>query len=412
MNELAVFGGTPVRTKKWGDWPIISQDEIDCVNSVFQSNVFTGFRAGNYDGGTNVVNFEQDVCKETGSKFAVSFDTWSNGLYAILLALGVKPGDEVILPGYTMTACASMVLACGAVPIFVDTEPEKCWMSTELVKKAVTDRTVAVMVVHLFGFPSSMKDLSDFCTEKDIWLIEDCAQSPLSYLDGQRCGLIGDVGGFSFTQNKLVMSGEGGCAITNDPKINNALRYIRNHGEVSTFPEIRNKFDMYYTNIPGFNFRMTEMSAALARSNYKKLNSEVEHRRNLARYLNDELKDINGIKTFLPDLVDCSSYFLYPVLYKGRSKKSDVCHALRLEGINVLDGYCKPIYRQTLYSTDPAWSIMAHSDLNKYKPEYFPNTECLQYKELMIFQDVRNPHDINDMKDIVDAIKKVINFYR
>lgn len=410
---LAIHGGTPVRSKAWGDWPIITEADKKAVMSVFDANCFTGFRAGQYDGGPKVKELEQKIANHTGSAHAISFDTWSNGIFAILLALGIKPGDEVILPTYTMTACASMIIACGAVPIFVDIDKSTCNISPELIQNAITLKTKAIMAVHLFGFSSDIEKISKIAEYYDLWLIEDCAQSPYTFFNNKRCGTFGDVGGFSFTQNKHVMSGEGGCAITNNEQINNSLRYLRNHGEVCTFPELSQNFATNLVRkegLPGFNFRMTEMSAALACSQWDSLLKETQHRQLLSSFLNEEFKSITNIDIFQQDNYN-SSYFLYPLRYTGKASKSTICKAINAEGINVLDGYCKPIYRQSLYSSFLPWSIKEYGNLSNYLPNNFPNTELIQYNELLVFTDVRSPNTLDDMKDIVMAVKKVLKFY-
>lgn len=404
----------PIRTKPWGNWPITDDSDFEAVKSVFQENCFTGFRAGNYDGGRFVKELESNVCKTTLSEYAISFDTWSNGILAILNSIAIRPGDEVILPAYTMTACASMILALGGVPIFVDIDMNSGCLLPDEVNRAVTDKTVAIMVVHLFGFAADMSKIMQIADNYGLWVIEDCAQAPFTLYKWKLCGTIGDVGGFSFTQNKHVMAGEGGCAITNNEAMNNSLRYSRNHGEVTTVTECSQDYStkLIEPGIVGFNFRMTEMAAALANNQYCKLQAEVKHRQKLAMWLDNQMCNIPHLQLMSPDYLQNSSYFLYTVRYTGTTvSKKHICDALIAENIPVLDGYCKPIYRQNIYSVFPTWSLQEFGNSDNYKSSRFPNTEKLHNDQLIVFPMVRSPNTIEDMNDIVLAVKKIFGSF-
>ena len=413
MSELAIYGGVPTRTFPWPKYPIISQQDRDVVNEVLTSKCFTGFRAGSYEGGKFVQELENKVKSSTGSKYAIAFDTWSNGIYAILHAFGIGPGDEVILPSFTMTACASMVLAVGAIPVFCDIDPDSYCISPSDFSNKITTKTKAVMVVHMFGNSAEMDKINHIALVNNLRVIEDCAQAPLSFFNDQRCGTMGHVGGFSFTQNKHVMGGEGGVAITDDQAINNSLRYIRNHGEICTIEECHQEYidNMVCKNILGFNFRMTEMSAALASSQYDYLQSEINTRKYLTYCLDNGVRHINSSSPGNFEISrirynQSSSYFMYTLRYVGKVCKKFICDALKAEGINVINGYCKPIHKQSIYRKNRPWPLK-NVDVSRYDDSLFPTTNKIQFDNLLVFPDVRSPNTSADMMSIVSAISKI-----
>lgn len=413
MTKLAIHGGDCVRSVSWPDYPILMQKDIDAVNDVLKSRCLTGFRAGSYDGGPYVRELEDKVKKSTGSKHAIAFDTWSNGIYAILHALNIGPGDEVVLPSYTMTACASMIIAVGAIPVFCDIDPNSYCMSPDDVSSKINSKTKAIIIVHLFGNSAEMNKLKHIATVNNLWIIEDCAQAPMSYFNNERCGTMGHVGGFSFTQNKHVTGGEGGVAITNCQQINDSLRYIRNHGEICTLDECRQDYaeNLVHKNIIGFNFRMTEMSAALASSQYDYLESEILNRRHLTNILNRGIYYMNrfnpgNFEVPIPNYNQSSSYFMYTLRYVGTKNKRFVCEAFKAEGINVIDGYCKPIHKQSIYHKNRPWPLR-NLESRLYDDSMFPETNKAQYENLIVFPDVRSPNTSADMTDILSAISKL-----
>jgi len=414
MSKLAIFGGPPIRTKKWGNHPVVDAKDRSAIEIPFKNNCFSGFRAGFMSGGPCVKGLEKKWKKLIGSDYSVAFDTWSNGIIAILLALGIENGDEVILPSYTMTACASSVLSCGAVPVFADIDERTYGLNAESIEKNISSKTKAIMVVHLFGMPADMDGIILLAKKNNIFIIEDCAQSPLASYKNKKCGTIGDVGGYSMTESKHVMAGEGGIAVTNDEKIFNGLIYVRNHGEVTSFDGCIQDYvsNMYSKRMVGFNFRLTEIAAALGSSQLDKLQTEVLKRQNFASWLNYELKGVPFLYFPSVNYEFEHSYYVYPLRYKrwkGVSRNS-LCKALAAEGITIIPGYCQPINRQSLYTTDKHWVIKEYAENINYI-KCCPVTGRINDEELMISLDVRSPNTLDDMKDIRNAFLKIEENY-
>lgn len=409
--QLAKYGGFPVRTKPWGKHPVISGDEIIAVQRPFNDNCFSGFRAGWPDGGLQVQLFESKIQKLMGSKYSLAFDTWSNGIIAVLMALGVEYGDEVILPAYTMSACATSILACGAIPVFADIDETNCCLDPKDIARKISPKTKVIMVVHLFGMPADMDKILELAGDK-IFVFEDTAQAPLATYKGRICGTIGDVGGYSFTESKHVMSGEGGIAVTNDVKIANGLRYVRNHGEVTTLYGCHQDYanNMYAANLIGFNFRLTELAAALGQSQVDWLQEEVAIRRSFAGWLDSELKDVPFLYFPKVDYEFEHSYYCYTLRFRDARLSRDLfCECLKAEGMPFQPGYCQPIYNQNIYHTHKHWVIRELASHIDYSP--LPITERMDKEELLVSVDIRSPNTMADMHDIRDGILKVSEYF-
>ena len=200
MSKLAIKGGVPVLSSS-EKHPFASTTESDIreVLNCFKNNSFSAFRAGDYDGGNYVQKFEQSIKDTFGCDYATSFDTWSNGIIASLMSIGIGPGDEVLIAPYTMTSCSTSIMTCGAIPVFCDVDINTGCISHESIIKNITSKTKAIFVVHLFGLPADMHSIMKIAETHNLYVFEDCAQAPLASVNDSLCGTIGDIGGFSFT---------------------------------------------------------------------------------------------------------------------------------------------------------------------------------------------------------------------
>ena len=412
--KLAINGGEPVRESKFHPFPNVGFDDVRAILSCFENQCFSGFRAGFYDGGENVKNFENLVSSSTGSKHAVSFDTWSNGIVACLMSMGIESGDEVLITPYTMTSCATSILACGAIPVFTDVCLDTGCLDPVDVERKITKKTKAIFVVHLFGIPADMDSIMSIARRHNLMVFEDCAQSPMSIYKGRLVGTMGDVAGFSLTESKHIMSGEGGVAITDDDRINNGMRIIRNHGEVknttNTTEENYSHNILSTSGLIGFNFRMTELTAALASSQWRKLGEILETKRSLVNHLHSRLSKFSFIEIMNADYSCEPSWYSLPLRYKsevlGISREVFV-KALNAEGMNFAEGYVEPLYYQSIYTTNPHW-VVRDSEYNyENSASTCPNVEKLWREELILTLDVRHPYTIKDMNDIVYAFEKI-----
>lgn len=409
MAILAINGGTPViNDARVRSFPQIGDDDVCAVAQALRDGILSGFRAGTRHGGRVVCDFERHVSLDYRMRYAVSFDTWSNGIIACLLSLGVRVGDEVIVSPYTMSSCAASIIACGAVPVFADVCRDSGCIDPIDVNRKITSRTRVIMVVHLFGIPADLGPLLDIAKRHGIALMEDCAQAPMASYRGQLVGTFGIVGGFSFTATKHVTSGEGGIAVTNDREIDDSLRAIRNHGEV--IDATVSVGSAQRDSLIGFNFRMTELVAALALSQWKKLDDVIMMRRALANRLIANLSDASFLRPLLPSYEHVPSWYQLPFVFDssiiGISRERFI-DAVNAEGCCFSCGYVKPIYKQQMYVDKSHWVLREYGQHVDYRSPECPVVERLWSSDLVSTLDVRPPYDFRDMDMIATAIWKV-----
>ena len=346
----------------------------------------------------------------------------TSGLFAAIGALEIGYGDEVIVSPYTMTACALAPLIYGAIPVFADIDPYTGCLDPKSIEKLITKNTKAIIIVHQFGFPADMDKIMQIAKKNDIKIIEDCAQSHCAKYKGQFVGIIGDIGVFSLNVNKTIQAGEGGICTTNNPEVAYRLRLIRNHGEAVVGPANYTNI----TNILGFNYRMTEICAAISRAQLKKLNYLTEQRLLMV----DKFKCIlNKTPYFKPIdhlnpkenyLKECfSTHYVVPFIYEGGNNnlsREKIIELLNAEGLLFYQGYTKPLYLQPIYQNKIAFkhgypfSAQENKNLNQnYILGTCPIAEDLHFNKLVISEHIRPPQTLNDIDDIENVFKKVFN---
>ncbi len=420
--RLAINGGRPVRTKPWFDNLTTGEEERHAVCEVLDSgylSLFEGSHAPEHPfsfwGGPKVLELERNWCEYYDVKYAVSMNSATSGLYASIGALGLGYGDEVIVSPFTMSACAACTLIYGAIPIFADIELETGCLDPASVRKHISPRTRAIVVVHQFGIPADMDAIMAIAREHNIKVIEDCAQAHGARYGGRYVGTFGDIGVFSLNVNKTIQSGEGGVVVTNDEGLRYRLALIRNHGEAVVGPAGYTDI----TNIIGFNFRITEMQAAIANEQLKKLNMLTQIRLELVRHLQSELAGLECLGLMRRVEEGCvSTYYVFPLKYiagKNGLSRTEFTKALEGEGVIFSEGYVKPLYFQPIYSTKNAFKygypFTAKENLGirtNYYQNACPHAEQLHFKEILINEYVRPPHDVADMNEVVTAIKKIL----
>ncbi|MGH3051236.1 MAG: DegT/DnrJ/EryC1/StrS family aminotransferase, partial [Gaiellaceae bacterium] len=234
-STLALEGGTPVRSAPFPPTNTIGAEEREAVLAVLDSGAlsqFLGVWGEEFLGGPWVRQCEAAVRQRLGSEYAVSVNSATTALQVSLAAVGVEPGDEVIVPPYTMSATAATVVLAGAIPVFADIEEETYGLDPASVAERITPRTRAIVAVHLFGHPARMGGLNELVERHGLRLVEDAAQSLGATWHGRQTGTIGDVGVVSLNRHKIIQSGEGGVVVTDDPTIAQVAQLARNHGEV------------------------------------------------------------------------------------------------------------------------------------------------------------------------------------
>lgn len=416
-NRLALLGGKKTRKKPFIGTAIIGKEERKRVLEVLDSGILSGFvaKAGdNFLGGKQVRELEGLIRQYFGVKHAVSVNSATAGLHTAVAACGIGPGDEVIVSPYTMSASATAILMLNAIPVFADIEEDTFCIDPKKIEKVITSKTRAIVVVHLFGHPADMDAIMKLAKEHDLRVIEDCAQAPGAMYHGKPVGSIGDAGVFSFNQHKTITCGEGGFVLTNDEELALKMQLVRNHGEVIVGDIGLEDID----NIIGYNYRMTELEAAVSIGQFKRLDFLNKHRIELAGYLTKKLSDIKGL--VLPKIEkNCKHvFFVYPIRFQekiiGVSRDAFV-KALNAEGIPFGAGYVKPIYLDPIYQRKTGYgnkgcpfTCSFYDGKVDYRKGLCPVTERMREKELMVTGVCRYPHTKRDIDDVVKAFKKVL----
>jgi perosamine synthetase len=404
-SKPALLGGEPVRTKKLPPYNTISETEIKAAIDVLETGMLSGFVAKpgpDFLGGKWVLELENAFCEKFGCKYAVSVNSATSGLHAALAAAGVGVGDEVIVSPYTMSASATSAVMCGAKPVFVDIEEDTFCLDVEQVAAKVTPNTKAIMAVNIFGQAADLTPLRKIADQYGIALIEDNAQAPAAQYAGKWTGTIGDMGVFSLNRHKTMQCGEGGVIITDDERLAHRLRMVRNHGE-AVLPEweddsLKNGND----DIVGFNYRLTELQAAIAKPQLLRIGELNQTRIDLANYLTEKLQEFNFLQA--PVLRNNSThvYYLYPMIYKPEvlgGSRDRFIEAMRAEGMPVAN-YARPLYRIPLYSK-------RFGKLACYQPENFPVLEELWNISMVVTSICRPPLSCEHIDQFITAIRKV-----
>src|SRR6058998_2423757 len=241
------------------------------------ANVVSAVRSGWISSlGEFVVEFEREFAAYCGAQHGIATSNGTTALHLALAAAGIGPGDEVLVPTLTFVSTANAVRYCGAVPVFVDAEPATWTMTTAGLESRVTSRTRAILPVHLYGHPCDMDPILDVARRHGLAVVEDAAEAHGAEYRGRRVGALGTVGCFSFYGNKIITTGEGGMCVTNDAALAGRLRLLRDHGMDPKRP--------YWHEVVGYNYRMTNLQAAVGVAQVKRLPGFVEKKRQIARW--------------------------------------------------------------------------------------------------------------------------------
>lgn len=422
MNTLttastsAILGGKPVRSKPFPAYPVVGDEEKRAVMEVLDSGRLSSFSASRqgFLGGRKVQEFESAFAAYHGLRYGVAFNSATSGLHAAVAACGVGPGDEVIVPPYTFTATATAVLHHNAVPVFADVDPVTCCLDPRAFEAAVTPRTKAVIPVHLLGHPADMDRILAVARRYRLKVIEDCAQAPGARDKGRLVGTMGDCAVFSFQESKNMMTGEGGMLITDDPDLAEQARMVRNHGETVIAGEPRK----YLSHTIGWNYRMTEIEAAIGLVQLKKLDELNDSRRELAKHLVDRLPPVPGLRYPVAPQDIHHVYHVFGMTYDERAigiPRKRFIEALVAEGIPAGSGYPRPLYHNPLFQDRMAYGKLGcpftcplYKGAVSYAKGLCPIAEHLCAASALWTFVVRPPATIEDMNDIIHAFEKVI----
>ena len=426
MSELAYLGGTPVRTEPFPAYTVIGDEEKRAAMDVLESGVlsrFLGVWHPDFFGGPNVQAFEREWAAIAGTKYAVSVNSCTSGLYAAVGAGGAGPGDEVIVSPYTMIASATAALIFNAVPVFADIDPVTYTMSAEAIAEKITPRTKAIIVVHIFGQAADMDPIMALAKRHGIKVIEDCAQAPFATYKGRPVGSLGDIGVFSLNYHKHIHTGEGGMCTTDDDDLAERLQLIRNHAEAV----VAKKGVTNLVNMIGFNFRLGEIEAAIGRQQLKKGPELIALRKENVRYLEAKLAGIPGVTPAKIGPAADHVYYVHPLNYdeneSGVSRELFV-NAVKAElpptklreheGVLISQGYVMPLYRQPLFQTMIGYGTVQcpfrcphYGGVADYREGLCPNAEDAHFNKLVIHEMIRPPMSHADLDDVAAAFHKV-----
>ena len=403
-GKLAVHGGKPVRAKKWPAWPQWDKSAEEHVISIL--------RSGNwYRGqGNTVTQFEKAYAELLGAKRCVCTVNGTNALLTALHVLDVGVGDEVIVSPYTFIATYNVVIGSCALPVFADTDPETFQINPDKIEERITERTKAILPVHILGLPANMDKIMAIAKKHNLVVIEDACQAWMAEWRGKKIGTIGNLGCFSFQNSKHLPIGEGGAVIGNDEELMDRVMSFHNCGR----PYGSVKRTSGYPII-GTNRRMTEYQAAVGLSQIKRLERDTQRRNENAEYLTSRIKDIPGIVPHkLYDGVTRCAYHLYPFRYKkehfNNAPRSKFLAALSAEGVPCSGGY-GPQYRDGLMedflNSKNFTRGFPKERLDKYRRELdYPDNDRLCEEAVWLTQNMLLGSK-SDTGDIADAIQKI-----
>ena len=403
-NKLAILGGTKT-IKNLKAYTSIGKDEKKAVNEVMKSNCLSGFYGSwtkEFFGGKKILELENNWKNFFGVKNAISVNSNTSGLYCAMGAIGISPGDEVIIPPTTMSATAMAPLVYGGIPVFADIEKKTFCIDPSEVENKITKKTKAIIAVNLFGHPAQLHKLKSIAKKNKLYLIEDNAQAPLATEKNNYCGTIGDIGVFSLNYHKHIHSGEGGICCTNDDELALKMQLIRNHAEASV--EFTDLHDL--TNMVGFNYRMTELSAAVALIQLKNIKKHVRLRKDFS-------ENLDGLS--VPYVRNGCELVYYGWVLGFDEKKLGIkrdlfVKALNEEGFPCYGGYVKPLYLLPTFQRRKALG-RKNFPFNLTKIKYLkgscPNAEHLHKTSMIVFQPCAWDLNKNIIKKFSEAIEKV-----
>jgi len=322
--------------------PYFDEEEIEEIKGVLDS--------GWVSQGPKTKEFEEAFAKYVGAKYAIAVTNCTAALHLSLLAIGVGKGDEVLVADFTYPATAHSVLYCGAKPIFIDVDPKTYNIDPELIEEKITEKTKAIIPVHIFGQPADMEPIMEIAENYGLRVIEDAACAHGAKYKNKFAGTIGDAGCFSFHARKGMTTGEGGMVVTNDRKLADEVRSLSIYGITSTWD--REKSEEFI--IPrfvklGFNYKMSDISAAVGIVQLRKLEKMIERRRELARYWDENLQNLELIEPPYCSEDVRHVYQSYVALVDKRINRNKLIERLRKEGIQTQIGtyacHVQPVYK-------------------------------------------------------------------
>jgi len=400
MSELALLGGKKSKTKPFPLWPQYDETERQAVMQVLESRVW--WRTP----GTRTLEFEQAFAKYHGAKYGIAVTNGTAAIEVVMAALGIGPGDEVIIPDFTFVATASAVLFAGAMPVMVDVTADTHCIDPDLVEAAITPRTRAIIAVHMGGHPADLDRLREITSKHKLALVEDSSHAHSTEWRNRRIGTFGSAGTFSFQSSKLMTSGEGGIIITNDDQVERMARSVHDCGRMPG--------EWFYSHyIYGSNYRLSEWQGAVLHAQLSRLDQQTQHRHRNARLLDQLLGKIGGIA---PQKLDprCTRNGHYAYIFSldrsafGEISTEDFIKALNAEGIPTQASY-PPVHELDVFRSGEYRKKLSGAQKTEEHPflkQTFPVTQKAAWDAVWIPQPALLGDD-EDMHEIAGALTKI-----
>jgi perosamine synthetase len=405
VSKPAILGGAKIRTAGWPEWPVFGKEDEEALAKVLRSKLW--YRST----GTAVADWERAYARLTGAKACLATANGTSSLLIALSVLGIGAGDEVIVPPYTFVATVNAVLALHAIPVFVDTDRETFQIDPTKIEAAITERTAAILPVHMGGAPADLDSILAIARKRRIPVVEDACQAHLSEWRDRKVGTYGVMGCFSFQASKNLNSGEGGAVISNDADLIEKCYAFHNNSHGRKAPGFSSAYSFH-----GLNLRMTEFQGALLTSQMTRLEAQSKVRRENAAYLTSLLKEIPGIvPARLNSGCTANSWHLYMFRYRSEKfaglPRSKFLKALDAEGIPASTGYAprlnkEPFLMNALQSRGYQRFLEPEQVAVWEKNNQCPENDILCEEAVWFFQNVLLA-DRASMDQIAEAIRRI-----
>ncbi len=363
--------------------PSIGKEEIEAVVEVLKSGILSE-KSGR---GPRVLQFEKEFSKYVGAKHAVAVSTGTAALHSALLAVGIQPGDEVVVPSFTFSATAEAIVLAGGRPSFADIDADTYSITPESIEAALTSKTKAILPVDMYGLCADMDPIVELARNRGLVVIDDAAHAHGAEYKGRRAGSIGDAACFSFYPGKNMTTGEGGIATTNDDDLAEQMRMIRTHGEERP----------YWVSRQGHNYHMPEIAAALGIVQLRKLPGFLEERRRNAEYLIEKLGVLGKLVMPKEPADRKHAWYLFSPRLRGANagKRNKLVEKLRSRNIGA-----------AVYYESPVHMLPYFRDLQSTRRSALPETEraCRQIFSLPVHPQLRQ----TELQFVADSVKRAV----
>jgi perosamine synthetase len=405
-DKPAIAGGKPAKTKPYAKQPRYGEEEIsELKEAIAQGTLF-------YASGKKVKTLEKEFAAKHGAKFGVASSSCTAAIHSATMAAGVSPGDEVIVPPITDMGTILPVMWQGAVPIFCDLDPHTYNMTAKTIEEKITDRTRAIIAVHLAGNPCDLRAIQQIADQRKIILIEDCAQAHGTKYDGKPVGSFGHIGCYSFNEYKHISTGDGGMITTSDAELAAKLRLATDKA-YDRSPGVAIRDPKFMAN----NYRMTELQGAVGLAQLKKLDSIIQRRNGWGTRLTDRLKPLESAGLSMPAVTPGGTHTYWFCMMRVEKEKlgasaDDFTAAVKAEGLPVSAHYItRPIYKYPLFVNHSAFERGDHP----YKRVNYTQVKCENAQAILdtcVIMPVNEAYDDQDLEETAKAFEKVVAHFQ